>query len=89
MISVKQFLDGLKLYDQVWSGYWPVYYLYNWLLRSSTGTPVTHDVVRISSLLPWLLTSLVCAWIVLRFTDSIVLGSLAHLFTLYSLQFFA
>ena len=89
LASVKQYIDGLKLYDQFWSGYGPVYYFYNWLLRSSTGTPVTHDVVRISSLLPWLATALVCAWIILRVTDSLVLATLSHLLTLYSLQFFA
>jgi hypothetical protein len=89
MASVKQYIDGLTLYDQFWSGYGPVYYFYNWLLRSSTGTSVTHDVVRISSLLPWLVTPLVCAWIILRVTDSLVLATLAHLLTLYSLQFFA
>jgi hypothetical protein len=89
MISVKQYLSGLKLYDQVWSGYGPIYYLYNWLLRSITATPVTHDIVRMSSLLPWLLTSLVCAWIVLRLTTSLVLASVAHFLTLYSLRFFA
>ena len=89
MASVKQYLDGLKLYDQFWSGYGPVYFFYNWLLRSITGTPVTHDVVRISALLPWLVTPLVCAWIILRVTDSLVLATLAHLLTLYSLQFFA
>jgi hypothetical protein len=89
MASVKQYLDGLTLYDQFWSGYGPVYYFYNWLLRSSTGTPVTHDVVRISSLLPWLVTPLVCAWIILRVTDSLLLATLAHLLTLHSLAFFA
>jgi hypothetical protein len=89
MASVKQYLDGFRLYDQVWSGYGPVYYFYNWLLRSITGTPVTHDVVRVSALLPWLLTSLVCAWIVHRFTDSLFLASLAQLLILYSLEFFA
>ena len=89
LASVKQYIDGLKLYDQFWSGYGPVYYFYNWLLRSSTGTPVTHDVARISSLLPWLATALVCAWIILRVTDSLVLATLSHLLTLYALQFFA
>jgi hypothetical protein len=89
MASVKQYLDGLKLYDQFWSGYGPVYYFYNWLLRSITGTSVTHDVVRISSLLPWLVTPLVCAWIILRVTDSLVLATLAHKLTLLSLVFFA
>lgn len=89
MAAVKQYLDGFKLYDQFWSGYGPVYYFYNWLLRSITGTSVTHDVMRISSLLPWLVTPLVCAWIILRVTDSLVLATLAHLLTLYSLRFFA
>jgi hypothetical protein len=89
MASVKQYLDGLKLYDQFWSGYGPVYYFYNWLLRFSTGTSVTHDVVRISSLLPWLVAPLVCAWIILRITDLLVLSTLAHKLTLYSLVFFA
>jgi len=89
MASVKQYLDGLRLYDQFWSGYGPVYYFYSGLLRSITGTPITHDVVRMSSLLPWLATALVCAWIILRVTDSLVLATLAHLLTLYSLQFFA
>ena len=89
MLSVKQYIAGLRLYDQVWSGYGPVYYFYNAIIRSITSTPVTHDVTRISSLLPWLATSLACAWIVLKFTNSLVLASCAHLLTTYSLQFFA
>ena len=89
MVSVKQYIGGLKLYDQVWSGYGPVYYFYNWFLRSVTSTPVTHNVVRISCLLPWLLTSLIAAWIILRITDSLPLATLGHFLTVYSLRFMA
>src|SRR6201988_618468 len=54
MITVKQYLGGMKLYNQISVPYGPVYYFYNWAFRTLSGTPLTHDVVRMSSLLPWL-----------------------------------
>jgi hypothetical protein len=88
MIAVKQYLGGVKLYDQNALPYGPVYYFYNWAVRMLSGTTVTHDVVRISSLLPWLLTALVAAWIVFRFTGSLVLASGTHLLTSLTLSDF-
>ena len=32
LLGVRQFLGGMKLYDQI-QGYGPVYYFYNWLFR--------------------------------------------------------
>ena len=87
MLTVRQYLGGMKLYDQV-RGYGPVYYFYNWILRTASGTPVTHDTVRMSSLIPWLITALVCAWIVLRLTRSLLLASAAHILTFLALSFF-
>jgi hypothetical protein len=81
MISVKQYLSGAKLYEHGSLPYGPVYYFYNWMVRTISGTTVTHDVVRMSSLIPWLLTALVAAWIVFRFTGSLVLASVTHLLT--------
>ena len=50
---------------------------------------MTHDVVRMSSILSWLLTALVCALIVFRSTKSLLLAKLAtHIFTFYTLSFF-
>src|SRR5579863_449267 len=88
IITVKQYLDGHKLYDYVATGYGPVYYLYNWLVHSLYSTPVTHDFVRAGSLFPWLTSALICAWLVLRFTGSIVLATAAHLVTVAVMTFF-
>jgi hypothetical protein len=88
MVTVKQYLGGLKLYSQISVPYGPVYYFYNWSLRTLSATAVTHDVVRMSSLLPWLLSAFVSAWIVFRLTDSLVLSSAAHLLVFFTLSFF-
>ena len=79
MVTVKQYLGGMKLYNQIPFPYGPIYYFYNWALRKGTGTAVTHEAVRMSSLIPWLLTALVCAWIVYRFSDSLALAGVTHL----------
>jgi len=81
LISVKQYLGGVKLYEHTALPYGPVYYFYNWAVRTLSGTPVTHDMVRMSSLIPWLLTALVSAWIVYRFTGSLAIASVTHLLT--------
>ena len=79
MVMVKQYLAGTKLYGRPSLPYGPVYFFYNWAVRMVTGTPETHDVVRMSELLPWLLTAFVAAWIVFRITSSLALASVAHL----------
>src|ERR1700739_320457 len=88
MVTVKQYLGGMKLYNQISVPYGPVYYFYNWAPRTVSGTPLTHDVGRMSSLLPWLLTAFVSAWIVFRLTDSQLLASVAHLVVFLTLSSF-
>ena len=85
MVTVKQYLGGTKLYNQISVPYGRVYYFYNWALRTLSATALTHDVVRMSSLLPWLVTGFVSAWIVFRFTGSLVLSSVAHLLVFLTL----
>jgi hypothetical protein len=78
LITVKEFLKGGVLYNHIYSQYGPVYYLFQWLLHSLTGAPVSHNVVRLSLLLPWLGSSLLCAWLVYRIARSIFFALLAH-----------
>jgi len=86
LVSVRQFLAGVKLYGQ-FPDYGPVYYFYQWLLHAVSGTPATHDSFRTGALISWLLTALVCAWIVLRLTQSLLLASVTHIFSFWALSF--
>ena len=88
MVTVKQYLGGMKLYNQISLPYGPIYYYYNWAVRTVSRTPVTHNAVRMGSLIPWLLTALVSAWIVFRLTDSLVLATAAHYLTSLTLSAF-
>jgi hypothetical protein len=89
MAVVNQILHGLRPYRDVSATYGPVYYLYACSLRLVTGTAVTHDAVRLSALLPWLVTPLLQAWFVLRATDSVAVATVAHFLTVFAVAFIA
>ena len=88
LLSVKQFLDGHKLYDQVWTIYGPFYYACEALLYRITGLTPSHDAVRLFSVISWILAPLICAWIVWRVTRLWALSAATHLATSANLWFF-
>lgn len=59
MISVRGFLEGHSLYDEVYTAYGPFYYFCQWLFHSFTTLPVSHDVTRSLCVFNWLATSVI------------------------------
>src|SRR6266699_178998 len=71
MMTVRQYLTGGTLYENIRSGYGPAYYFYNWLVRTLTLTGVSHDVTRTTSMVIWTVCAMACAWIVWRLGRSL------------------
>jgi hypothetical protein len=88
MISVRFYLAGYRLYDEVFSGYGPVYYIYNAIVRNLSGAALDHDSVRITSVVLMVTCPFLSAWIVLRLTESVLVASLAHILSFVFLRFF-
>ena len=85
MITVRSFLDGHRLYDQVYTQYGPFYYLYKAALHRLSGLTVTHDAVRMMTVGAWLLATLFCSLFSYRVTRSLLVATAVFLFTFRSL----
>ena len=88
MMSVKQYLAGFKLYDEIFIGYGPVYYFYNWFIRFVTDSFVTNDTTRMTSAVIWVVCPLICAWIVFRYSRSLGLAAVAQVLVFRHLAVF-
>jgi hypothetical protein len=60
LLTVQQFLRGLPVYDEIYTQYGPAYYLWQQVLHTLLGIPVTHDATRVVTVVVWL----VCAGLV-------------------------
>ncbi len=70
LISIRNYLAGLRLYDDIFSQYGPWPYVYHELATTLTGQPLTHGFGRMLTLLHWVLASLLCGVISWRLTRS-------------------
>src|SRR6266498_1677762 len=61
MITVQGYLGGHALYDDVFAGYGPFYYFYEWFLHSVLSIPLTHDFTRVVCIFHWLAAASVLA----------------------------
>ena len=87
MLTVKRFLDGKTLYDQVASFYGPLYYFYQWCAHTLTGVPVSTDSVRFISICFWAGAALMVFLLVYRATGSLPLAALTHILAFRALRF--
>jgi hypothetical protein len=88
MISVKHFVDGHVLYDEIFTIYGPLYYMIAWLLHAVAGVPLTPDAIRFVSLTFWIATAgltALCAWRLTRrksLTSVVYFAMVFHLTTI-------
>ena len=88
MMTIKTFLDGDRLYAETFSQYGPAYYMIQQPIHGIMGLPITHDVVRLKTVVTWLLLGLLSGIIVLKMTQSRLAGTTAMLFAVLQLQNF-
>jgi hypothetical protein len=86
LISLKSFLDGGALYDQVFTYYGPFYYDFWGGLFTTLGIGVTHDAGRIATMVAWLASSLLAGIVAYRLTGSVLLGVCGQLLTFGTLD---
>jgi hypothetical protein len=87
MWTVKNFLGGRALYDQVATVYGPFYYLYEWCALSLTGFPAASDSLRLVSATFWVAAALVAFLLAYRATGSLALAVCVHLIVFRALGF--
>jgi hypothetical protein len=87
MWTVKNFLGGQALYDQVATIYGPFYYLYEWCALSLTGVSAASDSLRLVSVAFWVAAALVAFVLAYRATGSLLLAVCVHLLVFRALGF--
>jgi len=79
MITVRDFVAGHALYDDIFAQYGPFYYFVRDLLFDGVGLTLSHDVVRILCMVSWGLAAALSAVTVMRETRSKPLGLLSFM----------
>ena len=77
MISLKGYLEGHPLYDQVFSTYGPFYFFWERAIHAITALPVTHDFTGILCLCHWLVASALIGFAAWGVTRSKIVGLFA------------
>ena len=81
MMTVKKFLKGGVLYDEVFTQYGSFYYIYKWFVHGFLNLPVTHNVTRLVTLVVWVSTAFLCGIFTYRLTRSILCGAAGYILT--------
>ncbi len=81
LISLRNYLSGLRLYDDVFSQYGPWPYVYHQVITTLGGNaPMTHALGRALTLFHWVATALLCGLITWRLVRRQLAAALASVF---------
>ena len=86
MMSIRYLLRGERIYDDVPILYGPAFFFYKWVLHGLLQVPLTHDAVRIGTLVIWIASTLVLGVFVMLMTRSIVLAFAVQFVTVVALH---
>lgn len=70
LISIRNYLSGLRLYDDVFSQYGPWPFVYHELITGMLRTDLTHSLGRALTVFHWVATALLCGGLSWRLTRS-------------------
>lgn len=76
LIGVRGFLEGHRLYSDIFSFYGPFYYCYQWVLHSVLAVPLTHDATTALCVVHWLIGSAILAATGYRLSRSLLIACL-------------
>lgn len=68
LVSIRHFLGGAPLYDEVFSQYGPWPFLYHQIVTGVLQQPLTHALGRNLTALHWVLCAMLCGAIAMRLT---------------------
>jgi hypothetical protein len=88
LITLRPFLHGGRLYDEVYTQYGPFYYFVHWIVYKVGGIPVTHDSERMVAVVLWLLAAILWARVAHLLTGSLLWSGFGFLLSLKLLGFF-
>jgi hypothetical protein len=86
MLTVKHFLDGYPLYNEIWTHYGPFYYLYKWVVHGVATVPLTNDGVRFVSIVMWLATASACSLVIFALSRSLSMTLLTYVMVFVHLR---
>jgi len=69
LMSLRRFLGGEVLYDEVFSQYGPAPYLYYWFLTVAGSIELTHMFGRLVTLMHWVICALSIGWVASRIVE--------------------
>lgn len=75
LVSLINYLQGARLYEDVFTQYGPAFYQIESSLRSFLPFELTSDGQRWKTLLIWILVAIFCGWAATRLLDDILLGT--------------
>lgn len=81
LISLRNYLAGLRLYDDVFSQYGPWPYVYHELITTGLQTTMTHALGRAATVFHWVAMALLCGVLGWRLTRSQTAAFVTAVFT--------